>query len=193
MLAEAGLKATFFVLAGRLGKVGALNAADLATLLAQGMKIASHGEAHIDFTQASDIALRRELIDARARIEDLAGTKVDALSVPFGRFDARVLKLAAQAGYSSVHTSSGGFAGRGAWLVPRNTIRLDRTPEALLRRLGRWGARVESRMRNSFRDLRHGVPSSVPVAARNSAPRTILGERGLSCAEAFPDSASPSV
>lgn len=157
VLAEARMSATFFVLAGRLGEAGSLRGPDLATLAKHGMTIGSHGEDHVDWTRASDVIMRRELHDARARIEDSAGTAVRTLSCPFGRFDARVLALAAEAGYASVHTSSGGLAGTEDWLVPRNTLREGVTADQVTRRLRGWPARLDSALRNPLRAWKHGA------------------------------------
>ena len=164
MLAAAGLTATFFVLAGRLGQPGALGGRDLATLARHGMSIGSHGQDHVDWTRAPAAAMRRELYDARARIEDAAGIAVRTLSVPFGAFDSRILALAAEAGYAAVHTSSGGLAGAGDWLVPRNTIRRGIDPGRLLDRLAAWPARLDSALRNPLRAWKHGASGRVSTS-----------------------------
>ena len=158
LLKDAGTTATFFILAGRLGEPGSLSPHDLARLVAEGMTVGSHGADHIDWTRASDPAMHRELYDARVRIEDAAGIAIDKLSVPFGAFDTRTLKLAAAAGYRSVHTSSGGVAARGAWLVARNTVRRDLSARTLIRRLDGWQARLEAAFKGPIRAWKHDVP-----------------------------------
>ncbi|WP_083463256.1 polysaccharide deacetylase family protein [Prosthecomicrobium hirschii] len=161
-LLEAGLTARFFVLAGRIGRPGYLAASDLAALHRAGMTIGSHGADHVDWRRATDAALRRELHDARRAIEDALGTAVTEASIPFGAFDARVLGALAGAGYRRVYSSSGGLAGAGAWLVPRNTVRADRPAAAVLDRLAGWRARTASAIRNPLRAWKHGLPPWAP-------------------------------
>ena len=157
-LKKTGLTATFYVLAGRLDAQGSLGRNDLALLIAEGMTIGSHGADHVDWTRSSDEVMQRELYDARRQIEDAAGAKIDKLSVPFGAFDARTLRLAAAAGYTSVSTSSGGLAGAGAWLIPRNTVRTDLSAQTLIRRLNHRRAQVESALRNPLREWKFSSP-----------------------------------
>ncbi|WP_137388127.1 polysaccharide deacetylase family protein [Rhodoligotrophos defluvii] len=157
VLAQAGLSATFFVLAGRLGQQGSLSKSDLAEMAAMGMRIGNHGHDHVNWTKCADDTLRRELYDARAVIEDAAGCAVDTLSVPFGAFDARVLRTAFAAGYRRVHTSSGGLAHRGARLVPRNTVRSDLDVGRMIADLTGWQSRARSAVRDPIRRWRYGV------------------------------------
>ena len=157
ILKQARMTATFFVLAGRLGEAGSLHPRDVATLVAEGMTVGSHGADHIDWTRATDETMRRELYDARARIEDAAGVAVDALSIPFGAFDKRTLERAAAAGYSSVHTSTGGVAAHDAWFVPRNTVRRDLQANTLIDRLDRWSARIDATLKAPLRAWKYGI------------------------------------
>ena len=157
-LRKAGLTATFYVLAGRIGAQGSLGRNDLALLIAEGMTIGSHGADHVNWICASDEVMQRELYGARRQIEDAAGVKIDKLSVPFGAFDARTLRLAAAAGYASVSTSSGGLAGARAWLIPRNTVRTDLSAQTLIRRLNHRRAQLESALRNPLREWKFSSP-----------------------------------
>lgn len=168
LLAAAGLRATFFVLSGRLDQPGSLTRRDVAELVRNGMTVGSHGEHHLDWTKAPDATMRRELHDARARIEDVAGRAVDSLSVPFGAFDRRVLRLIAEAGYRRVHTSSGGLAAQGAWLVPRTSLRSD-TPARALLGLGHWSRRLQAALRNPLREWKYGVNTSMAGRGRSPA------------------------
>ncbi|MGL4290793.1 MAG: polysaccharide deacetylase family protein [Phreatobacter sp.] len=168
LLAASGLSATFFVLAGRLDQPGSLTRRDITELAGHGMIIGSHGEHHVDWTKASDATMRRELHDARARIEDVTGRAVDSLSVPFGAFDRRVLRLVAEAGYRRVHTSSGGLAARAAWLVPRTSLRSDTPAQAVIGGLCHWSRRLEAAIRNPLRQWKYGVNTS--MAGRDRSP-----------------------
>ena len=60
-----GLKATFFVLTGRLGQVGSLGWADVGALQARGMQIGSHGIDHRDLTAINPMELRNEMVRSK--------------------------------------------------------------------------------------------------------------------------------
>jgi len=166
MLQRAGVTATFFVLAGRLDKPGSLSRTQLQELARAGMAIGSHGHDHVDWTRADDTDLRRELWDSRAAIEDCLGAPVDSVSVPFGAFDARVLRLVAQAGYRHVHTSSGTLAPRQGWLVPRHTIRQDTRLAQAVEAWTSWRARLVSALRNELRGHKYRFSTSTAGPGR---------------------------
>jgi len=166
MLQRAGVTATFFVLAGRLDKPGSLSRTQLQELARAGMAIGSHGHDHVDWTRADDTVLRRELWDSRAAIEDCLGAPVDSVSVPFGAFDARVLRLVAQAGYRHVHTSSGTLAPRQGWLVPRHTIRQDTRLAQAVEAWTSWRARLVSALRNELRGHKYRFSTSTAGPGR---------------------------
>jgi peptidoglycan/xylan/chitin deacetylase (PgdA/CDA1 family) len=166
MLQRAGVTATFFVLAGRLDKPGSLSRTQLQELARAGMAIGSHGHDHVNWTRADDTVLRRELWDSRAAIEDCLGAPVDSVSVPFGAFDARVLRLVAQAGYRHVHTSSGTLAPRQGWLVPRHTIRQDTHLAQAVEAWTSWRARLVSALRNELRGHKYRFSTSTAGPGR---------------------------
>jgi peptidoglycan/xylan/chitin deacetylase (PgdA/CDA1 family) len=166
MLQRAGVTATFFVLAGRLDTPGSLSRAQVRELVNAGMPIGSHGHDHVAWTRADDAALRHELHDARAVIEDCLGAPVDSVSVPFGAFDERVLRLVAQAGYRHVHTSSGTLAPRQGWLVPRHTIRQDTRLDRAVEAWTSWRARLVSALRNELRGRKYGFSTSTAGPGR---------------------------
>ena len=163
-LAEAGIVGTFFVIAGRIDQPGYLQRHEVAEMVRAGMTIGSHGHDHIDWTRASDQAMRRELHDARAIIEDCLGQPVHSVSIPFGAFDARVLRLISNAAYDRVHTSSGGLAARHGRLVPRNTVHQDWQMETEVRRRTAPPGQVESGLRNWLRGWKYGVSTWKEVA-----------------------------
>ena len=119
------LKATFFVLAGRLDDPNFLSRSDLRTLEAAGMAVGTHGFNHIDWRHASEDDLTRELCTARAQLADTLGRPVDEIAVPYGAYNARVLKCLRQHNYRAVFTSDGGSASYSGWLRPRTCIRRD--------------------------------------------------------------------
>jgi peptidoglycan/xylan/chitin deacetylase (PgdA/CDA1 family) len=121
-LAKRGLKAAFFVCAGRIGIPHYLDRAALAELLAAGMEIGTHGMDHRDWRTLDEAALDSELGEARRRIEDTCGRSVTKLAIPFGSYDRRVLARLRREKFERVYTSDGGLARSEAWLKPRTTM-----------------------------------------------------------------------
>jgi peptidoglycan/xylan/chitin deacetylase (PgdA/CDA1 family) len=121
-LAKRGLKAAFFVCAGRIGTPHYLDRAAFADLLGAGMEIGTHGMDHRDWRTLDEAALDSELGEARRRIEDTCGRSVTKLAVPFGSYDRRVLAHLRREPFECVYTSDGGLARSEAWLKPRTTM-----------------------------------------------------------------------
>ncbi|MFH1312275.1 MAG: polysaccharide deacetylase family protein [Candidatus Eisenbacteria bacterium] len=77
----------------------------LRELSAGGFEVGSHTLSHRDLTRLDPKTLRRELGESRAMLEEHLGTGVTAISYPFGRFSARVIEEALEAGYTHGFTS----------------------------------------------------------------------------------------
>ena len=106
LLQKAGLRAHFFITAGWTGqRAGFMADAELRALHAAGMTVGAHGWSHKLLTACSDAELRVELIDAKARLEDALGAPIEAMSLPGGRFNGRVLRACREAGYRAVFSS----------------------------------------------------------------------------------------
>jgi peptidoglycan/xylan/chitin deacetylase (PgdA/CDA1 family) len=121
-LAGRGLRATFFVVAGRLGTPGFLDAAGVRALSDAGMAIGCHGMRHRPWRSLDDGALDEELRDARRRLEAIVQRPVTAAGCPFGSYDRRVLGRLRRHGYERVYTSDRGTARANAWLQARTTV-----------------------------------------------------------------------
>ena len=65
-----------------------------------GATIGSHTVSHPRLTQLSHDALRRELRESKARLEDLVGRPVELLSFPHGAWNKAVVCAAWEAGYT---------------------------------------------------------------------------------------------
>jgi peptidoglycan/xylan/chitin deacetylase (PgdA/CDA1 family) len=117
-----GLRATFFVVAGRLGDPAFLGEDDIRALAAAGMGIGCHGMRHRTWRRLGDGALREELVEARKLLEGIVARPVAEAACPFGAYDRRVLGALRDAGYQRVYTSDRGTARRDAWLQSRNTL-----------------------------------------------------------------------
>lgn len=146
-LAQHGLHATFFVLADRIGMPGSLGPDDIRALSQAGHCIGSHGAAHVDWKAAAATTLAHELGQTtRDVIADAAGHSVTAAAIPFGRYNAAVLKTLAQHGYDRAYSSDGGCWRANQFPIPRTSLRADMTVtdiESIL--LGREPARARLR------------------------------------------------
>jgi peptidoglycan/xylan/chitin deacetylase (PgdA/CDA1 family) len=125
MLRERGLRAEFFVLAGRMDEHGRLTPDDVRTLLGAGMEVGSHGWAHVDWRAMDDSGAARELTEAQRVLGGVCGRPVDRVAVPFGSYDRTVLRRLRAAGATRVYTSDGGPARATAWLQPRTSLHRD--------------------------------------------------------------------
>jgi peptidoglycan/xylan/chitin deacetylase (PgdA/CDA1 family) len=128
------LKATFFVISGRLGQPGSLAPSEVRSLVEAGMAVGSHGMKHRPWREADDEQLREELVDAAAAIADASGRPVREVACPFGSYNRRVLSAVRRYGFSRVYTVDGGPARTDAWLQSRYTVRATDTPADLERR-----------------------------------------------------------
>ena len=121
-LVKRGLKATFFVCAGRIGAPHYLDRVALADLLAAGMEIGTHGKDHRNWRGLDETTLDAELGEARRRIEDVCGVAVTKAAIPFGSYDRRLLQRLRRERFECVYTSDRGLARSEAWLKPRDTM-----------------------------------------------------------------------
>jgi peptidoglycan/xylan/chitin deacetylase (PgdA/CDA1 family) len=136
LLLQHNLKATFFVLAGRLDMPGSLAATEVRGLVQQGMSVGSHGMWHRPWRSLDDSQLQEELSEASEVIAQAAGRPVSQVACPFGSYDRRVLGAVRRRGFSRVYTVDGGPARADAWLQSRYTIRAGDSP-ADIERLAR--------------------------------------------------------
>jgi peptidoglycan/xylan/chitin deacetylase (PgdA/CDA1 family) len=121
-LLERGLRADFFVLAGRLGAKGSLDDDGVRELARQGMNIGSHGMLHRPWSQLDRHTCHDELVTARERISAIVGADVDTAACPLGRYNRRVLVSLRRLGYRRVFTSDRRPARHNAWLQPRYSV-----------------------------------------------------------------------
>lgn len=107
LLQKYSCKAIFFVIGSRIGKhKDYMTWEHLRELTSLGHRVEAHGWSHAFLTRCSDADLRTELVRTREVLQDHLGTPVSALSAPHGRWDRRVLKACAAAGYRQLFDSS---------------------------------------------------------------------------------------
>ncbi|MCL6441157.1 MAG: polysaccharide deacetylase family protein [Thermoleophilum sp.] len=81
-------------------------------LVAAGWEIASHTLTHPDLTRTGTAQLERELRGSRRAIARLFGVRATDFCYPAGRFDRRVERAVARAGYQAAETELPGVATR---------------------------------------------------------------------------------
>lgn len=122
-LLERGLHATFFILTGRIGQPGSLNAKQIVALHEHGMGIGSHGITHTAWTALSCAALENELIQSKAALERLISASVVSAGIPFGLYNRTVLTGLRKAGYTAAYSSDGGTMCCDRFLRPRTSLK----------------------------------------------------------------------
>ncbi|MGC3940392.1 polysaccharide deacetylase family protein [Roseobacter sp. EG26] len=120
-LERRNLKATFFLLSGRLGQPGSLTEADVTTLAQAGHPIGLHGCDHVDWRGLDAQARKREFITAREKLSDLAGQKIETAAAPFGLYNRQTLQDLRALGFQALYTSDRGLAGE-HFIRPRNCL-----------------------------------------------------------------------
>jgi peptidoglycan/xylan/chitin deacetylase (PgdA/CDA1 family) len=105
VLRQMGFGATFYITSGWLGKQGHLGANQLREICTMGFEIGCHSMNHFYLTDLDDSGLHREIVEAKAHLEQIVGVPVEHLSCPGGRFARRVAEMAKTAGYRTVTTS----------------------------------------------------------------------------------------
>ncbi len=108
ILADLGVRATFYVNPGRWGgqhpdvaggSGRLLDEPEAAELHRLGMELGSHSLTHPDLRALDDDALRHEIQASKAAIEAVTGRACLTFAYPFGLFDARVARVVAAAGH----------------------------------------------------------------------------------------------
>jgi peptidoglycan/xylan/chitin deacetylase (PgdA/CDA1 family) len=105
VLREFGFNATFYLTAGFLDTPGYLNASQVRELDAQGFQIGCHSMTHAYLPDIAEPELKREVVDAKLQIEKIVGHAIEHFSCPGGRYDQRTLRMARDAGFTTVANS----------------------------------------------------------------------------------------
>lgn len=116
LIEKFAIKPTIFVPTAYIGKRNSwdysslfkserhLNESEIKELSNLGVEFGSHAHTHTDLSQCSHTALSEELKTSKVILETLVNYSVDSISYPFGRYDSRVLKMAAEVGYKNGFT-----------------------------------------------------------------------------------------
>ena len=109
LLREHGMRGTFFVVAGLVGKPGYMTWEQLREMQLNGMEIESHSLDHIDLSQLPRPELQRQLVESRRLLEQNLLRPVRYLNYPSGRYSPLVISMARAAGYEAAVTVNYGL------------------------------------------------------------------------------------
>ncbi len=100
------MKGVFFVTVGWIGnRADFMSWSQVQEIANTGHEIQAHGLSHRFLTSCDDDELRTELQIAKTELEQRLGRPVNAISMPGGRWDRRVVKECGRVGFSRVFTS----------------------------------------------------------------------------------------
>jgi len=108
LLLSRGFNATFYLVTGFLGRPGYLSGAQAEELCRLGFEIGCHSMTHSYLSGLAERELQVEVVEAKYRLEQVVGRRVDHFSCPGGRWSRKVARVAQQAGYRTVGTSKVG-------------------------------------------------------------------------------------
>ncbi len=123
-LQEFGFSATVYLVSSLLGKKAEwlqgqkdfpvlsplMDAAGIRQLRKEGCDFGSHAVTHPRLTQLSPEAMRAEVFDSKAALEDLLGEAVPDFCYPYGDYNERTRDLVQEAGYRTATTCIRGAA-----------------------------------------------------------------------------------
>jgi peptidoglycan/xylan/chitin deacetylase (PgdA/CDA1 family) len=105
LLHDSGFNATFYAVAGWIGKPGFLSRSQLQELSDAGFEIGCHSMTHAYLSHLDEAGLHREIADAKVCLEQLIGKPVTHFSCPGGRLSRDAVRVAKEARFLSVATS----------------------------------------------------------------------------------------
>ncbi len=94
LLEQYNMKGNFGIISQKIGESGFYMNAEQVQKLAETQHICSHTVTHPNLTELSDKALKLELVDSQAQLQELTGQDVKCLIYPAGRHDDRVIESA---------------------------------------------------------------------------------------------------
>jgi peptidoglycan/xylan/chitin deacetylase (PgdA/CDA1 family) len=158
ILAGHGVSATYFVTPGLIGTAAKfLGWDELKALQNAGHSIQSHGWSHKFLTFCSDDELAHELCASKQALQEKVGVTVEEISVPGGRWNQRVIKACADAGYKRVYVSDPWIATAmcgveviGRFMVRRTTSNAELQKMVEKDRGALWKMKVRSQVRQGI-------------------------------------------
>jgi len=158
ILQATAFRATFYLTAGFLGTPGYLTPGQVRDLDARGFEIGCHSMTHAYLSDLSDLELRREIAEAKLKIEQIVAHPLEHFSCPGGRYDARTIETARRAGFRTVANSRfhANTPANSLYELGRVAILRDMPLGefgAICRGEGLWKKRFQDRARQSVRQV----------------------------------------
>lgn len=117
-----GFRATFYVVAGFIGRDGYLSWEQLELLRDSGMEIGAHTVSHVDLAALELAEAQAEIERSRATLERRLGIKVVSFSYPAGSYTPAVARAVRAAGFTSAVTAGPGESMRRLYELPRRRV-----------------------------------------------------------------------
>jgi len=184
-----GVRGMFFVVTGRIGTPGFLDADGVRELAARGHEVGSHSHTHPPYMGRLGAAeLAEEWTRSRELLAELLGSPPMSAAAPGGSVSDELIKQVAQAGYAQLFTSTPRalqVGHSGIDLIGRYTIWAKDPPELAAalaagargpraRRLLAWQLKsAAKRISPSVYEAARSAWAGRPSAARNDASRSI--------------------
>lgn len=156
LLIERSIRATFFLIAEKIGSPGYVDWSKIDEMHRHGMCIGSHSASHRRMTALSRQEAVREFSESKKQLEDFLGAPVEAFSYPFGDCSPQLHQLGVAAGYRYLCTSTHGVVNASTQVIPRNSIHSAMGWDEIAKvveptRLTRFGWRLEDRVKNAVK------------------------------------------
>jgi peptidoglycan/xylan/chitin deacetylase (PgdA/CDA1 family) len=183
LLAERGMTATYFCVAGYLGRTNAwpsqpasvprlalATASELVELGALGFEIGGHGFEHMPLAAAPPTVVERELVEGRRALEDAVGVSVRTFAYPYGIASGKELRSRIETVFEAACGTRPDRVSPNAdlYALPRIDAHYVRSPRLLARVVtGRGGTYLAARRAAArARTLVTGGPAVSGVAGR---------------------------
>ncbi len=105
ILENLSFPAYFFIIVKRVGKPGYMGWKQIEELHQQGMVIGSHGLNHEILTDLKDTQIEEELMASKRTLENNLGFSIEALSIPRGFCNKKIIDMAHTIGYKYIFIS----------------------------------------------------------------------------------------
>jgi peptidoglycan/xylan/chitin deacetylase (PgdA/CDA1 family) len=128
------MKATFYVITGRVHEPGFVDRRQIQALEAAGMDIGAHTRTHANLPALPDAALHSEVAGSAEDLRHTLGHPVYWFAYPYGASDARVERAVRSAGFLLAVTTHGGTAAstRAPLAIPRIHVGRSATASSVL-------------------------------------------------------------
>lgn len=104
ILGKKGIAATFYIPIKNADGLPVINKSQISSL-AKSFEIGAHTYSHVDLTKMPIRRAKREIIDGKGALEDIVGKKINAFAPPKGKYNATIIDLARQAGFTSFRSA----------------------------------------------------------------------------------------